>query len=118
MEGMHDLAFFRNNFDRIAERLATRGNAPALDRFRELDQKRRAAIRQAEDLKSRRNRETAEISKQPLHLAAAVRGEQLIPQRRVVDFRFDTAHGRPEEGEAGHQRGLGHRQIQRDATTQ
>ena len=63
MEGMHDLAFFRNNFDRIAERLATRGNAPALDRFRELDQKRRAAIRQAEDLKSRRNSETTEISK-------------------------------------------------------
>src|SRR5207245_2918128 len=63
MEEMHDLAFFRNNFDRIAERLATRGNARALDRFRDLDQKRRTAIRQAEELKSRRNTESTEISK-------------------------------------------------------
>ena len=60
---MHDLSFFRSNFDQIAERLATRGNAPALDRFRDLDQKRRGAIRQAEELKSRRNAETAEIGK-------------------------------------------------------
>jgi len=60
---MHDLSFFRNNFDQVAARLATRGNFPALDRFRELDQKRRAAIREAEDLKSRRNAETAEIGK-------------------------------------------------------
>src|SRR5260370_37771658 len=60
---MHDLAFFRNDFDRLAERLATRGNAPALDRFRDLDAQRRAAIRRAEELKSRKNIETAEIQK-------------------------------------------------------
>jgi seryl-tRNA synthetase len=60
---MHDLSFFRSDFDRIAARLATRGNAPALDQFRDLDQKRRAAIRQAEDLKSRKNIETTEIQK-------------------------------------------------------
>jgi seryl-tRNA synthetase len=60
---MHDLAFFRKDFDRIAARLATRGNAPALDRFRDLDAQRRAAIRQAEDLKQRKNIETAEIQK-------------------------------------------------------
>jgi seryl-tRNA synthetase len=60
---MHDLSFFRNDFDRIAARLATRGNTPALDRFRDLDQKRRTAIRQAEELKQRKNSETAEIQK-------------------------------------------------------
>jgi seryl-tRNA synthetase len=60
---MHDLSFFRKDFDRIAARLATRGNAPALDRFRDLDAQRRAAIRQAEDLKQRKNIETAEIQK-------------------------------------------------------
>jgi len=60
---MHELAFFRKDFDRIAARLATRGNAPALDRFRDLDAQRRAAIRQAEDLKQRKNLETAEIQK-------------------------------------------------------
>jgi seryl-tRNA synthetase len=60
---MHDLANFRNNFDRIAERLATRGPIPSLELFRELDQRRRAAISQAEQLKARRNAESAEIAK-------------------------------------------------------
>jgi seryl-tRNA synthetase len=60
---MHDLAFFRKDFDRIAARLAARGNAPVLDGFRDLDAQRRAAIRQAEELKQRKNIETAEIQK-------------------------------------------------------
>ena len=60
---MHDLSFFRNHFDQIAERLATRGNAPALDRFRELDLKRRAAIREAEFEKAQVNEKSAGIGK-------------------------------------------------------
>ena len=60
---MHDLPTFRNNFDRIAERLAARGPMPALEQFRELDLRRRAAITQAEQLKSRRNAESAEIAR-------------------------------------------------------
>jgi seryl-tRNA synthetase len=60
---MHDLTFFRNNFDGVAERLATRANVPNLDRFRELDRKRRSAIAQAEQLKARRNAESLEIQK-------------------------------------------------------
>jgi seryl-tRNA synthetase len=63
MEGMHDLSYFRSNFDRIAQRLATRGDVSSLDRFRELDGKRRAAISQSEQLKARRNAESAEIAK-------------------------------------------------------
>jgi seryl-tRNA synthetase len=59
---MHDLSYFRSNFDRIAQRLATRGDVSSLDRFRELDQKRRAAISQSEQLKARRNAESAAIS--------------------------------------------------------
>jgi seryl-tRNA synthetase len=59
---MHDLSYFRGNFDRIAQRLATRGDVSRLDRFRELDQKRRAAISQSERLKARRNAESAEIA--------------------------------------------------------
>jgi seryl-tRNA synthetase len=62
MEGMHDLSYFRSNFDRIAQRLATRGDISSLDRFRELDGKRRAAISQSEQLKARRNAESAEIA--------------------------------------------------------
>jgi len=60
---MHDLANFRNNFDRIAERLAMRGPLPQLDQFRELDQKRRSAISQTEKLKAERNAATNEIGK-------------------------------------------------------
>ncbi|MGA2589220.1 MAG: serine--tRNA ligase [Bryobacteraceae bacterium] len=60
---MHDLAYFRANFDRIAERLQTRGNVPNLEGFRELDRRRRAAIAESEQLKARRNAESTEIAK-------------------------------------------------------
>jgi seryl-tRNA synthetase len=58
---MHDLSYFRANFDRIAERLATRSNPPNLDHFRELDQKRRAAISQSEQLQAQVNAQSKEI---------------------------------------------------------
>jgi len=58
---MHDLAYFRNNFDSIAERLATRAGVPNLDQFRDLDRKRRAAITQTEQLKARVNESSARI---------------------------------------------------------
>ena len=60
---MYDLAWFRANFDRIAQRLQTRSNPPNLDGYRELDQRRRATIAEAEQLKARRNTESAEIAK-------------------------------------------------------
>jgi seryl-tRNA synthetase len=60
---MHDLSFFRNHFDRIAERLSARSNPPNLESFRELDQQRRAAISRTEQLKARRNAESQEIAK-------------------------------------------------------
>ena len=58
---MHDLSYFRNNFDRVAERLATRSNPPSLEQFRDLDQRRRAAITQTEQLKAAVNKASAEI---------------------------------------------------------
>jgi seryl-tRNA synthetase len=60
---MHDLAHFRSHFDQIAQRLATRSNPPNLDQFRELDSRRRAAISQTEQLKARKNAESAEIGR-------------------------------------------------------
>jgi seryl-tRNA synthetase len=60
---MHDLSYFRRDFDRIAERLATRSNPPNLEEFRALDAERRAAISEVEQLKARRNAETQEIGK-------------------------------------------------------
>jgi seryl-tRNA synthetase len=60
---MHDLAYFRNNFDKIAERLAARGGTLNLDGFRELDRKRRAAITEAEQLKAKQNAQSTQIGK-------------------------------------------------------
>jgi seryl-tRNA synthetase len=58
---MHDLAHFRANFDQIVQRLATRGAPLNLDRFRELDAKRRALITESEQLKKQKNDESAKI---------------------------------------------------------
>jgi seryl-tRNA synthetase len=60
---MHDLAYFRANFDQIAQRLATRGAVAGLEIFRELDLKRRAALTETEALKSRVNIDSTEIGK-------------------------------------------------------
>src|SRR5438874_222610 len=60
---MHDLSYFRNNFDQLAERLATRGGAINLDGFRDLDRKRRGAIAQAEQLKARKNAEGSNVGR-------------------------------------------------------
>jgi seryl-tRNA synthetase len=60
---MYDLAFFRNNLDAIAKRLADRGFTLDVDAFRKLDAERRAALSESESLKARRNAETQEIGK-------------------------------------------------------
>ena len=60
---MHDLAFFRNNLEAVAARLATRGFVVPVEPFRELDQRRRAAITEAEELKARRNADSEAIAR-------------------------------------------------------
>ena len=60
---MLDLAFFRTNLDYVAERLATRGFPFSLEQFRELDARRRAAIRETEDLKAKKNAASEAIGK-------------------------------------------------------
>src|SRR5579872_1819111 len=76
---MLDLAFFRANFDQVAARLATRGTALNLDNFRELDQKRRSAITEAEELKARKNSESKEIGK--------LRGQGVDVSERQTEMR-------------------------------
>src|SRR5215467_1837586 len=96
---MHDLGHFRAHFDAIAARLATRSNPPSLDSFRDLDARRRAAIQESEQLKARRNAESAQIAalrKQGVDTAekqAAVReiGDRvaaLEEQARALDKEF------------------------------
>jgi seryl-tRNA synthetase len=60
---MHDLSYFRSNFDRIAQRLATRGDVSSLEQFRELDRQRRDMISVAEQLRAQVNAESAAIGK-------------------------------------------------------
>src|ERR1035438_10911563 len=58
---MLDLAYVRNNLDAVAARLATRGASAGLEQFRELDQKRRAAITESEQLKAQSNAQSQKI---------------------------------------------------------
>jgi seryl-tRNA synthetase len=60
---MHDLSYFRADFNRTAQRLATRGAVAGLETFRELDQKRRAVVTEREARKSRVNIDSTEIGK-------------------------------------------------------
>jgi seryl-tRNA synthetase len=60
---MYDLAFFRANLEEIARRLAARGFSLDVDKFRDLDARRRAAITEAERLRAQRNAASAEIAR-------------------------------------------------------
>ena len=61
---MHDINFVRANLDVVRQKLAQRNFAvAALDRFSELDERRRTLIRDRDELKSTRNKESQEIGK-------------------------------------------------------
>jgi len=89
---MLDLAYFRSNFDTVAARLATRGGNLPLDRLRDLDRQRRAAITEAEQLKAHRNAQSEKIGQlrrakqDTAELQAAVRavGEQIAELDKAV----------------------------------
>ena len=96
---MHDLGYFRANFDAIAARLATRSNPPNLDKFRDLDARRRAAIRESEELTARKNAAGPEVfalkkqgidttEKQHEIRELAERIAALKVQREAVDAEF------------------------------
>ncbi len=60
---MYDLSHFRNNLEAIATRLGDRGYQLDVDAFRKLDQERRAALNESEQLKAKRNADSQEIGK-------------------------------------------------------
>ncbi len=60
---MYDFAFFRSNLENIAGRLAARGYQLDLERFRDLDRQRRAAVTDSEHLQAKRNAASAAIGK-------------------------------------------------------
>ena len=60
---MYDLAYFRNNLEAIATRLADRGFTLDVEDFRRLDVERRSALTEAEQLKAQRNAQSQEVGK-------------------------------------------------------
>ncbi|MDA8414294.1 MAG: serine--tRNA ligase [Desulfobacteraceae bacterium] len=60
---MLDMKFIRENLEEAERRLRTRGGAPYLDNFRELDSKRLTLLRESEALKALRNTVSEEISR-------------------------------------------------------
>ncbi|MFD1362626.1 serine--tRNA ligase [Lentibacillus salinarum] len=60
---MLDMKFLRNNFQKVKEKLAHRGeDLSELERFEELDERRRTLISEAETLKAKRNETSKQIS--------------------------------------------------------
>ena len=80
---MHDLTFFRRNLDAAAGRLAARGFTIDVDRFREADRLRRAALTESEQLKAQRNAESMEIAK--LRKAGEDTSERQAKMREIGD---------------------------------
>jgi seryl-tRNA synthetase len=60
---MHDMGWFRANVDAVAQRLATRGVVLPVEEYKSLDQRRRAAITEAETLRAGQNAQSREIAK-------------------------------------------------------
>ncbi|WP_368502919.1 serine--tRNA ligase [Alkalihalophilus sp. As8PL] len=82
---MLDVKRLRNDFAEIKEKLATRGeDISGLDRFGDLDEKRRAIIVEVEELKSRRNQVSQEVAQLKREKKDA---DHLIKETREVSER-------------------------------
>ena len=101
---MYELSFFRANLEAIAARLADRGFTLDTAALRELDGERRAAVTEAEQLKSQRNKASQDISRlkregvdtaelQQNVRASGERITQLDEQVKQLDERFRAMLG-------------------------
>jgi seryl-tRNA synthetase len=75
---MLDMKYIRENLDEAERRLATRGGASCLAGFRDLDERRRALLREGESLKAVKNSVSEEIGK--------VRDKSLV-QDKILEMR-------------------------------
>ncbi|HET7580555.1 MAG TPA: serine--tRNA ligase [Bacillales bacterium] len=79
---MLDLKYVRNHFDEVKQRLAHRGeDLSELDRFGELDERRRELIQKTETLKQKRNSVSEEIAKRKREKQDA---DEMITEMREV----------------------------------
>jgi seryl-tRNA synthetase len=66
---MLDLKFVRDNLDVVRKALQDKGETAAVDRFSELDTRRRDLLREVEQLKNKRNKMPVRLSQKcvPFH---------------------------------------------------
>jgi seryl-tRNA synthetase len=85
---MLDLGFVRGNLEKVEEKLRARGADPAalLGDFRELDQRRREAITQAEQLKALRNELSQQVGARK---KAGQDAAALMEETRALKVRLD-----------------------------
>jgi seryl-tRNA synthetase len=85
---MLDLGFVRGNLERVEEKLRARGADPAalLGDFRALDQRRREAITQAEQLKARRNELSQQVG---VRKKAGENADDLMEETRTLKVKLD-----------------------------
>lgn len=83
---MLDIRFVRENFKEVQEKLSKRGeDISELEKFPELDQKRRELIQESETLKARRNEVSANVAKKKRNKENA---DDLIAEMREVGERI------------------------------
>ena len=82
---MLELAFVRENLERLEEKLAQRGLPARLDAFREVDQNRRRLLTEVESLRNLRNRVSDEIASLKQQKADA---EERIREMKSVSARI------------------------------
>ena len=92
---MLDLGFVRANLELVEKKLRERGQDPAvlLGDFRELDQRRRERITEAEQLKAQRNKLTEEVArlKKSGQDASAVMDETRALKTRMDELEIAAA---------------------------
>src|SRR5690625_849047 len=77
---MLDLRFLRNNFEEVVEKLAHKGeDLTELEKFGELDERRRKLIAETEQLKAQRNKASKQI--------ATLKKEQKDAQEAIQEMR-------------------------------
>jgi seryl-tRNA synthetase len=89
---MLDLGFVRGNLELVEEKLRARGADPValLGDFRSLDQRRREAITQSEQLKARRNELSQEVGRQK---KAGEDASALMEETRTLKVKLDELDG-------------------------
>lgn len=89
---MLDLKFVRDNLDIVRKALHDKGEAAAIDRFSEVDARRRDLLQEVEQLKNKRNIVSAEVArmKKAKEDASTVIEEMRVVSQRIKELDYQT----------------------------